>query len=358
MSDAVAPADRTMVVPGGIGATQQMPAAAGGDAFRTQMGGTAVCPVCQSTTPLMETYCGECGFLLTSTPVEGVEPLTEEGPAGELLDVQSGLRHRLHAGVNTVGRQGTDVIIQEGTVSRVHARITLESTGVMVEDLSSTNGTKVGDRRIGPNQPTPASSGMTLRFGNWNVVLEIGAPVAQPADRTIALPADQTIALPTPEQIAGSESVEPAAPEPSTLLAETLPDDLPIARLEKIEGPSPDILISEGGITIGRRAGNDILLTNDAYISGRHAQFTCDLMGTYLTDLGSTNGTSVNEERLQPNVPQLLLEGDMIQLGQTKYRFVLVEAREAEPEVRDSDPLEATHPVEATHPEPEQESAS
>ena len=321
MSDVVAPMDRTMVVPGGMGATQQMPAAASGDVFRTQMGGTAACPVCQSTTPLMETYCGECGFLLSSSTGETMEAPIDEGPAGELVDGQSGVRYRLHSGVNTVGRQGTDVIVQEGTLSRVHAKITIDGASILVEDLSSTNGTKVGDRRIGPNQPTPATSGMTLRFGNWNVLLEVGGANAFIADRTIALPAsEQTLALDAAQ----------VAPEGATLPTEAAQDDFPVARLEKIEGPSPDILLSGGGATVGRKAGNDIILANDAYISSRHAQFACDAMGTYLMDLGSTNGTSVNEVRLEPNARQLLLEGDTVQLGQTKYRFILVEAEEPE----------------------------
>ena len=57
----VAPGDRTMVAPAAGG---------GADAVRTQMGGTITCPICKSTTPTTETYCGDCGFLLASTPVE------------------------------------------------------------------------------------------------------------------------------------------------------------------------------------------------------------------------------------------------------------------------------------------------
>src|SRR5207253_1382044 len=111
----------------------QMPGQA--DALRTQMGGTTTCPVCKSTTPLMEAYCGDCGFLLTSTPVEEAAPPAEETPVAELVDSQSGRRYRLRNGVNTLGRQGTDILVNEGTVSRNHANITVENGKITVEDL-------------------------------------------------------------------------------------------------------------------------------------------------------------------------------------------------------------------------------
>ena len=126
-------ADRTMVAPAGFGATQQMPASGFGDAMRTQMGGTIACPVCKTSTPMMEAYCGECGYLLSSAPMTDLEVPSEEAPAAELVDLTDGRRHALRAGANTIGRQGTDVLVNEGTVSRVHARVTIEGDTITVE---------------------------------------------------------------------------------------------------------------------------------------------------------------------------------------------------------------------------------
>ncbi len=329
--------DRTLVA--GFGATQQMPAGGAGDAFRTQMGGVATCPVCQSTTPLLETYCGECGFLLASTPAESVELPVEEAPLAELVDVADGRRYRLRAGVNTIGRQGTDLIVNEGTISRVHARVTIEAeTGaIFVEDLGSTNGTKVGDRRLTPNQPMMALTGMALRFGNWRVLLEgaaLPAAGSGAGEPTIAISTaipDRTLVGASGEALAG---MRPAAatvtPAPSVANAPE-PDGPPFARLRKIEGPAADIAIGEGVITLGRKSVNAIVLTQDSYISGRHAEIHTDATGTFLTDLGSTNGSLVNGQRLEAQEPQLLLEGDEIQLGQTKYVFEFLDI-EVEPE--------------------------
>ena len=52
-----------------------------------------------------------------------------------------------------------------------------------------------------------------------------------------------------------------------------------------------------GPVVVGRSPGADIVIPTD-YVSGRHARFT--LMGSSLMveDLGSTNGTKLNGERI------------------------------------------------------------
>jgi pSer/pThr/pTyr-binding forkhead associated (FHA) protein len=312
--------DRTMVV-GGFGATEQMPMGGPGDAMRTQMGGTTVCPVCSSTTPVMETYCGDCGYLLTSAPPENLEIPVEEAPPAELVETASGRRHRLHAGVNTVGRQGTDVIVSDGTVSRVHARITLDGETIQVEDLGSTNGTKVGDQRISANQPTSALPGTPLKFGSWQVTIEADAArFAGSGDATIVLGGATSAASVAEQTEAFGQSADaPAADLP--LSAEPNADVVAAAWLRHVEGPGVDIALPVGTVTIGRRPGNTIVITSDAYISGRHAELMTDETGTYLTDVGSTNGTRVNGQKLAAGVRQALLEGDSIQLGQTRYQY-------------------------------------
>jgi pSer/pThr/pTyr-binding forkhead associated (FHA) protein len=332
---AVAPSpDRTMVVPGG-----GMPTQMGGDPMRTQMGGTTSCPVCKSVTPLMEPYCGDCGFLLTSAPPEETEAPPQEAPPGELVDLTDGRRFRLNNGVNTLGRQGTDVLITDATISRNHARITLEDGVVTVEDLGSSNGTKVGDLRLSANQPTTAPAGTVLKFGNWQARLEIGGPSAAASDKTVVVsdrtmvgtpPTDDRTIVGTPPVGADTVIVPPLPP------VEAADAGPVVAMLTNEQGPSPDISITPTMVTIGRRAGNTLVFPNDAYISGKHAEITTDATGTYLTDTGSTNGTFVNGQRLVAQERQLLLEGDEVQLGQTRYRFTPV-APAAEPPTAEAD---------------------
>jgi len=71
--------------------------------------------------------------------------------------------------------------------------------------------------------------------------------------------------------------------------------------------------------TIGRADDNVIVLEGDDYASGRHARVESGLDGTWVIDLGSTNGTYVNGERLEGR--RKLHEGDLLQVGDTELRF-------------------------------------
>ena len=79
--------------------------------------------------------------------------------------------------------------------------------------------------------------------------------------------------------------------------------------------------LSEAAIVIGRstRAGNDIVLETDLLCSKRHAAIERDRDGRYtLYDLGSTNGSKVNGERVDNRT---LCDGDEIVIGQTRILF-------------------------------------
>ena len=69
---------------------------------------------------------------------------------------------------------------------------------------------------------------------------------------------------------------------------------------------------------IGRDTENEISLTA-AGISRFHAELTCDSGKWFINDLGSTNGTRVNNI-LIPNL-YLLNEGDLIEIGDQRLRF-------------------------------------
>ena len=61
-----------------------------------------------------------------------------------------------------------------------------------------------------------------------------------------------------------------------------------------------------GVTTFGRRAENSVVLPGDPYVSGSHAQIIADGDVFRLTDIGSTNGTLLNGERLAINEPVTL----------------------------------------------------
>lgn len=67
-----------------------------------------------------------------------------------------------------------------------------------------------------------------------------------------------------------------------------------------------------GEITIGRAASCHITL-DDTYISQLHTRVTLDPAGVAIEDLGSTNGTYVNRQRVTSTV--IASRGDQLKLG-------------------------------------------
>lgn len=72
-----------------------------------------------------------------------------------------------------------------------------------------------------------------------------------------------------------------------------------------------------GPVTIGRSPGSDIVIVDD-FISSRHARVIPAGEGMLLEDLGSTNGTLVNGQRI--TAPVRLDAGDEIDLGTVKMK--------------------------------------
>jgi pSer/pThr/pTyr-binding forkhead associated (FHA) protein len=72
-------------------------------------------------------------------------------------------------------------------------------------------------------------------------------------------------------------------------------------------------------VTIGR-GGDCDLQVNDTYLSTRHARFTNDAGDLMVEDLGSTNGTYVNQELVNGRL--LLEKGDIVQVGGVLFEVV------------------------------------
>jgi hypothetical protein len=90
-------------------------------------------------------------------------------------------------------------------------------------------------------------------------------------------------------------------------------------------GPNPGktFIIQKNETSIGRDETNDIFIL-DSGISRHHASLTLQGTNYVLRDLGSTNGTFVNDQRLA--APRALKPGDVVLLGD-KVKIVLEMAR-------------------------------
>jgi hypothetical protein len=85
--------------------------------------------------------------------------------------------------------------------------------------------------------------------------------------------------------------------------------------LEIIQGPDmgKKMVLASENIYIGRHTRCEFVLS-DPEVSRRHVKLTRCEQGWLLDDLGSTNGTQVNERRISR---QLVVPGDRIRLGQS-----------------------------------------
>src|ERR1700712_594331 len=79
-----------------------------------------------------------------------------------------------------------------------------------------------------------------------------------------------------------------------------------------------EVELSKERTTIGRRPHNDIVIDNLA-VSGEHAVLITILNDSFIEDLGSTNGTTVNG---QPIKKHFLQGNDTVELGKYKLKFV------------------------------------
>ena len=149
-----------------------------------------------------------------------------------------GRRFEAESGEVTIGRESTDILIEgDGEVSRNHAVVRASDDGVEVEDLGSTNGTFVNERRI--SEPTRLSTGDILRVGQTRLDLEIEEDPNKTVVSGVVTPPTQEHSAPIarvpppgssppPEDVPGEPS-EPATPSESQV------DELPLPSSKRVE---------------------------------------------------------------------------------------------------------------------------
>lgn len=257
----------------------------------TQAAVVIECPVCHTANPPGDRWCQDCGFLLTSPAPEALDMPSASGPR-LVLD---GREFELHAGANSLGRVGADVLLADPTVSRHHATLTVAEDGAWIEDAGSTNGTSVNGAPLPAGSRRPLRDGDTVKLGSVTVTLRWAEMPSGAGGITTEI-----------------DTVEPGAPAAPR-----------VATLTGAEGA--EHALAAGVTSLGRRAENTLALSGDPYVSGRHAEIRCDAGGCVLVDVGSTNGTflrregTAEAERLRPHDPQSLAPGDEMRLGQSTF---------------------------------------
>jgi len=131
-----------------------------------------------------------------------------------------------------------------------------------------------------------------------------------------------------------SQSAPPVASEPEAAAAPTVLEapSLASAKTTMMEGPAPisgKLVVQSGplanqefplgdSLRLGRETDNDLVIP-DGKVSRHHALIERQGTQYQITDLGSSNGTLVNGERIA--APTALADGDMLLIGETPIMF-------------------------------------
>ncbi|MHC4848940.1 MAG: FHA domain-containing protein, partial [Planctomycetota bacterium] len=175
----------------------------------------------------------------------------------------------------TIGRSPEcDMPITDGQASRRHASVVRLSEGYEVSDLGSTNGTLLNDVQI---KKRHLQNGDIIKIGATEIVY------------------DDPDAVP----VAGDESGACA---------------LVYAKGGR-KGQKIELTAQRS--TLGRKESNTVVL-QDTVASSYHCEVVRDLNGYTLRDLGSTNGTLVNNEMVTETQ---LVHGARIRIGNTRFVF-------------------------------------
>lgn len=189
--------------------------------------------------------------------------------------------------------EGNEVLVPvDGLTAPIHAHVQAVDESHWLADLGG--GTLLNGS---PVQGVWLSDNDRIGVGSHQLIYRTRlAPTGRPATRATEPPRLATT---------------PGAPDqPSTQGAVPL-----IVLVDPLGNRHP---IYEGVIIIGREEGCDLALTWEASVSRRHAALTITTTDLSLKDLGSTNGTFVNEQPAVDRTP--LKPGDTLRLGACRLK--------------------------------------
>jgi pSer/pThr/pTyr-binding forkhead associated (FHA) protein/tetratricopeptide (TPR) repeat protein len=219
----------------------------------------------------------------------------------------------------TIGRQeGCELVLTAGGVSRRHARVFVEGSQVMVEDLGSANGTYIDGERIA--EPTPLGPQGSMLLGEYEVKLK----AARRATRTAApaLEAEAGAGAGGPRATRALPAVRPGGARPGGGAGAKRPAGAPPPGgaggaggpiLRGLTGPwANKTWPLKAKLLVGRTPPANVVLEDDS-VSRKHAEVEKTPKGVVVRDLGSANGTLVNGEPVEGAVT--LQAGDVISFG-------------------------------------------
>lgn len=136
------------------------------------------CPICNATINPGDAVCPTCGFQLVGK-TEAFSPIQmqEEAPAPATIPLlkvtkgpYNGQEFTMKEGSFTIGRDPScDLFLNNMTVSRLHATITIDGTSAKIKDEGSLNGTWVDGVVV---EEAPLVSGSKVQVGTFEMVFQ------------------------------------------------------------------------------------------------------------------------------------------------------------------------------------------
>ena len=223
---------------------------------------------------------------------------------GRLVSQVDGREYRVGIRPLLFGRDaGADVVIGAGDVSRRHAEVQLRVDGYYVADMS-VNGTYVNGVRVTGERRL--ARGDVLRMGDEEFRFHADAAAAAPPGAEQRLN-DTMFGVPA---LRADDAVAPSPVRSSGPLASLL------IRTGSLKGERLHIRVPVANV--GRADYNDLVIT-DPSVSTMHAMLQSRGGVWVLSDLGSTNGTFVDDELVRGEVP--LSPGATIRFGEVAALF-------------------------------------
>jgi transcriptional regulator with AAA-type ATPase domain len=199
-----------------------------------------------------------------------------------------------------VGRsRDNHIVLPEPDVSRDHAVIRKEGNRFVLEDKST--------KGILLNHETTAQAalrhGDIIRIGSYRLIFEV-----KEGEELFA----ETITREPTLHLSSLNKSKEKAPLRCRVVVVSGPDK------------GKDFPLESATVKVGRGGRNEFVLS-DPTISSFHLEMELKPAGIQIRDMGSTNGTRINGQRIQSSTVEI---GSEIQIGQTKLKIILEEPTE------------------------------
>jgi pSer/pThr/pTyr-binding forkhead associated (FHA) protein len=183
-------------------------------------------------------------------------------------------------------------------LSGLHARLVRSDDGWQIEDLASTNGTRIDGERLTPRQPRAIAPGAQVTLGQITFVFDGTVGAVAGAERTA------TIAR---RLVSDLFAASPDMAMPTLTIVSGVP-------------PRPPLRLETTGrrYVAGRGETCDLQLLSDE-ISREHAEIIRLWDGVMVGDVGSKNGVWVNDAAVTER--QRLRDGDLVRVGPATLRL-------------------------------------